>query len=33
MKAREIMHPDVVSVRPDDNLLDAAKVMLALPYL
>ncbi len=28
MKAREIMHPDVVSVRPDDNLLDAAKVML-----
>ena len=28
MKARDIMHPDVVSILPDDSLLDAAKVML-----
>ena len=28
MKARDIMHADVISVRPDDSVLDAAKVML-----
>jgi CBS domain-containing protein len=28
MTTREIMHADVVSVRPDDGVLDAAKLML-----
>lgn len=28
MRTRDIMHPDVVSIRPEDSLVDAAKLML-----
>ncbi len=28
MKARDIMHADVISVRPEDSVLDAARLML-----